>query len=75
MTKPQVIGNAHMSEDTPSSLVFYNDNDAFCAQWLRNLGNAGLLPVGYVDERSIIDIEPSDLAGYQQCHFLRTSDE
>jgi len=57
-----------MSE--PSSLVFYNDNDAFCAQWLRNLGDAGLLPVGYVDERSIADIEPSDLAGYEQCHFF-----
>jgi len=59
-----------MSADTPSSLVFYNDNDAFCAQWLRNLGDAGLLPVGFVDERSIIDIEPSDLAGYEQCHFF-----
>ena len=70
MTEPQPADNASIGADTPSSLVFYNDNDAYCAQWLRNLGDAGLLPTGTVDERSITDIEPSDLAGYEQCHFF-----
>src|SRR5215831_7704769 len=68
--RPQPSDGARPGADTPSSLVFYNDNDAFCAQWLRNLGDAGLLPVGFVDERSIADIEPSDLAGYDECHFF-----
>lgn len=33
--------------------VFYNENDAKAAQWLRNLIEAGLIPAGDVDERSI----------------------
>jgi DNA (cytosine-5)-methyltransferase 1 len=70
MSERQPAEKPRSGADTPSSLVFYNDNDAFCAQWLRNLGDAGLLPIGFVDERSILDIEPSDLAGYEQCHFF-----
>jgi DNA (cytosine-5)-methyltransferase 1 len=50
--------------------VYYNDNDRFASQWLRNLVAAGHLPAGDVDERSILDIDPADLAGYTQCHFF-----
>lgn len=49
---------------------YYNEWDAYPAQWLRNLIAAGLIPKGHVDERSIIDIQPGELAGYTQCHFF-----
>jgi DNA (cytosine-5)-methyltransferase 1 len=49
---------------------YYNEIDPFAAQWLRNLIKAGLIPAGYVDERSIADVRGSDLAGYTQCHFF-----
>jgi DNA (cytosine-5)-methyltransferase 1 len=50
--------------------VYYNENDPYAAQWLRNLVQAGHLPDGVVDERSIADVQPEDLAGYAQCHFF-----
>src|SRR6266576_1396734 len=42
----------------------------FAAQWLRNLIAAGHIAPGEVDERSILDVRPDDLAGYTQCHFF-----
>jgi DNA (cytosine-5)-methyltransferase 1 len=49
---------------------YYNENDPFCCQWLRNLIKAGLIPKGDVDERSIQEVQASDLKGYIQCHFF-----
>lgn len=49
---------------------YYNENDPYCAQWLRNLIAAGHIAPGDVDERSIIDVKPDDLTGYDQCHFF-----
>jgi len=49
---------------------YYNENDPFCCQWLRNLINAGLIPKGDVDERSIQEVQATDLKGYIQCHFF-----
>lgn len=49
---------------------YYNEFDPYAAEWLRNLIAAGCLPAGDVDERSIVDVAPSDLAGYTQCHFF-----
>lgn len=49
---------------------YYNEFDPYAAQWLRNLIAAGHLPAGEVDERSIVDVQPGDLAGYRQCHFF-----
>jgi len=49
---------------------YYNEIDPHAAQWLRNLIAAGHIPAGDVDERSIEDVRPSDLAGYVQCHFF-----
>ena len=46
--------------------AYYNEIDPFCAQWLRNLIGCGLLPDGHVDERSVKDVQPSDLAGFTQ---------
>lgn len=50
--------------------AYYNEWDAFAAQWLRNLIVAGHLPAGDVDERSITEVQSSDLKGYTQCHFF-----
>jgi DNA (cytosine-5)-methyltransferase 1 len=50
--------------------AFYNENDPFAAQWLRNLIAAGHIAAGDVDERSIVDVRPEDLAGRTQCHFF-----
>lgn len=50
--------------------VYYNEIDPYAAQWLRNLIAAGHLAKGEVDERSITEIQPDDLLGFDQCHFF-----
>jgi DNA (cytosine-5)-methyltransferase 1 len=50
--------------------AYYNENDPFAAEWLGNLKDAGLVPAGDIDTRSIKDVEPNDLDGYAQCHFF-----
>lgn len=50
--------------------AYYNEFDPYAAQWLRNLIAAGHIAPGDVDERSIVDVQPSDLEGYTQCHFF-----
>lgn len=49
---------------------YYNEIDPHAAQWLRNLIEAGLIPAGDVDTRSIEDVIPNELHGYTQCHFF-----
>jgi len=51
-------------------VAYYNENDAYAAQWLRNLIGKGLIAKGEVDERSILDVAPDDLRGYAQAHFF-----
>jgi DNA (cytosine-5)-methyltransferase 1 len=50
--------------------AFYNEIDPFAAAWLRELIKAGQIAHGVVDERSIEDINPTELVGYTQCHFF-----
>ena len=50
--------------------AYYNEFDPYAAQWLRNLIAAGHIAPGIVDERSIEDVTPADLAGFTQCHFF-----
>ncbi len=50
--------------------AYYNEIDPYAAQWLRNLIAANLISAGDVDERSIVDVQPDDLGGYDQCHFF-----
>jgi DNA (cytosine-5)-methyltransferase 1 len=50
--------------------AYYNENNPFAAEWLRQLIKAGAIAPGDVDERSIEDVAPTDLAGYTQCHFF-----
>src|SRR5687767_11996100 len=50
--------------------AYYNEIDPKAAAWLRELVARGLIAPGDVDERSIKDVQPDDLAGYTQCHFF-----
>ena len=50
--------------------AYYNEHDQFAAAWLRELIRVGEIAPGEVDERSIEDVVPADLAGFVQCHFF-----
>ena len=50
--------------------AYYNENDPFAAQWLRNLIAEGKIADGEVDERSIADVQPDDLDGFDQVHLF-----
>jgi DNA (cytosine-5)-methyltransferase 1 len=50
--------------------AYYNENDPKLCAWLRELIKRGLIADGVVDERSIADVRPADLAGFAQCHFF-----
>lgn len=52
--------------------AYYNENEPFAAQWLRNLIAAGHIAPGDVDDRSILDVRADDLRGYAQCHLRAT---
>ena len=45
-------------------MAYYNEHDPYAAQWLRNLAAAGHITEGDVDDRSIVDVQPGDVAGY-----------
>lgn len=49
---------------------YYNEFEPYAAQWLRNLKSKGLIPDGEVDTRSIVDVSPDDVRGFNQCHFF-----
>jgi DNA (cytosine-5)-methyltransferase 1 len=53
-----------------SVAAYYNEIDPYAAAWLRNLIAAGHLAAGDVDTRSIEDVTPDDIQGYNQCHFF-----
>ena len=53
-----------------SMTAYYNEIDPFAAQWLRNLIVAGHIAAGVVDERSICDVAPEDVAEFTQAHFF-----
>jgi hypothetical protein len=61
-------GEFVLKEAVPTA--FYNDVDPYVAKWTRNLIEAGHLVPGVVDERSIRDLKPADVASYRQCHFF-----
>lgn len=52
------------------SWAYYNENDPFAAAWLDLLIIDGLIAPGYVDRRSIADVQPEDLKEFSQCHFF-----
>jgi DNA (cytosine-5)-methyltransferase 1 len=50
--------------------AYYNEIDPKAAAWLRELVKGGYIAPGDVDNRSIEDVLPSELANYAQCHFF-----
>jgi DNA (cytosine-5)-methyltransferase 1 len=50
--------------------VFYNENDPHKVDWLQRAMARRLIPAGYIDTRSIADVQPDDLRGFTQCHFF-----
>jgi len=53
--------------------TLYNDNNLYCAAWLRNLVRAGHLPPGRVDSRDIVTAAKSisyTLPHFTQAHFF-----
>ncbi|WP_443021484.1 DNA cytosine methyltransferase [Sphingobium sp. AntQ-1] len=50
--------------------AYYNEIDPFAAAWLRELIAGGHIAPDVVDERSIEDVSPDELAGFTQCHFF-----
>ena len=50
--------------------VYYNEHDPKAAAWIRALIEAGHLPGGFVDERSIEDVPPAELERFSQHHFF-----
>ncbi|BAQ89056.1 putative DNA methylase [uncultured Mediterranean phage uvMED] len=49
---------------------YYNENNKYASQWLKNLVREKLIPEGKVDDRGIEDVQPEDLKGFNQCHFF-----
>ena len=50
--------------------AYYNEFDPKAAAWLQQLIDDKQIPYGYVDSRSILEVQPSDLRGFTQCHFF-----
>ena len=50
--------------------AYYNEIDEHAADWLENLIAAGLIAPGFVDRRSIKEVEAYDLQGFTQHHFF-----
>lgn len=50
--------------------AYYNEFDPPAAQWLENLMEEGLIAKGHIDTRSIKDVTPDDLNGYDQVHLF-----
>ena len=50
--------------------AYYNEIDPFTVLWLRELIRVGVIADGVVDNRSIVDVDATDVKGFTQCHFF-----
>ena len=50
--------------------IYYNEIHPGKAAAIRELVKHGIIAPGEVDERSVEDVRPSDLEGFDQCHFF-----
>jgi DNA (cytosine-5)-methyltransferase 1 len=50
--------------------AYYNEIDLYCCDWLQNLMDKGYITPGRIDDRSIADVSPDDVAGYERVHFF-----
>lgn len=49
---------------------YLNEYHKTTAEWLRRLSATGRIPEAFVDDRSITEVLPQDIAGYGQAHFF-----
>src|SRR5690349_17028826 len=59
-----------MKETLVQPLIYYNDNNPYCCQILRQRITEGALPEGVVDERDIRDVQASELMAYRHIHLF-----
>ena len=50
--------------------AYYNEIDPFACEWLKNLMDAGEIPYGTIDQRSIEDVQANELAEYTHVHLF-----
>jgi DNA (cytosine-5)-methyltransferase 1 len=50
--------------------ALYNEIEPYCVEWLRALLLGGHVAAGEVDNRSVVDLQPRDVAGDGQRHFF-----
>jgi DNA (cytosine-5)-methyltransferase 1 len=50
--------------------AYYNEIDHYCCDWLSNLMDAGHITPGKIDDRSIADVSPDDVRGFERVHFF-----
>jgi DNA (cytosine-5)-methyltransferase 1 len=50
--------------------AYYNENDPKAAAWLSELMRRGAIAKGDIDERSITEVQASDLRDYRQVHLF-----
>lgn len=50
--------------------AYYNEFNPNAASWLRQLIKNGNITPGEVDERSITEVKPSDIKGFNRVHFF-----
>jgi len=50
--------------------AYYNEIDPKCCAWLAALMEEGWITRGDIDNRSIEDVRPSDVEGYDRAHFF-----
>lgn len=53
-----------------TAVIYYNENDPKAAAWLQALIDAREIGFGVVDKRSICDVQPNELSGFDQHHFF-----
>ena len=50
--------------------TYYNEMDSSCCAWLSNLMDAGHISPGRIDDRSIENVSPTDIKGFEHAHFF-----
>lgn len=53
-----------------SAFAYYNEIDERAVAWLNELIKRGVIADGVVDARPLQEVDPDDLRGFTQCHFL-----
>lgn len=53
-----------------SGLAYYNEISVDAAAGISNLIAGGHITPGHVDTRSVVDVRPADLAGFERLHFF-----